>query len=147
MFTVDVKQQINNNQQQRPLEDPVTTLNNLIQTSATFCDCGIGPLLSVHSPFTTTYGGGRVMRWFCLNFQCDDSRTRAYCAGSRCGWVFFGQFYSPLSLLSSLSSLSLWETARYRLKYCLKGPLNPKQPTSQPLDTENSIEAVFTEQS
>ena len=28
-------------------------------------------------------------------------------------------------------SLSLWETARYRLKYCLKGPLNPKQPTSQ----------------
>ena len=29
---------------------------------------------------------------------------------------------------SSLSP-SLWETARYRLKYCLKGPLNPKQPT------------------
>ena len=27
-------------------------------------------------------------------------------------------------------SLSL-ETARYRLKYCLKGPLNPKQPTNQ----------------
>ena len=30
-------------------------------------------------------------------------------------------------------SPSLWETARYRLKYCLKGPLNPKQPTNQPL--------------
>ena len=29
----------------------------------------------------------------------------------------------------SLLSPSLWETARYRLKYCLKGPLNPKQPT------------------
>ena len=28
-------------------------------------------------------------------------------------------------------SPSLWETARYRLKYCLKGPLNPK-PTTQP---------------
>ena len=28
---------------------------------------------------------------------------------------------------------SLWETARYRLKYCLKGPLNPKQPTNQNL--------------
>ena len=28
-------------------------------------------------------------------------------------------------------SLSLWETARYRLKYCLKGPLDPKQPTNQ----------------
>ena len=29
-------------------------------------------------------------------------------------------------------SPSLWETARYRLKYCLKGPLNPK-PTNHPL--------------
>ena len=28
-------------------------------------------------------------------------------------------------------SPSLWETARYRLKYCLKGPLNPKQQTNQ----------------
>ena len=28
-------------------------------------------------------------------------------------------------------SPSLWEMARYRLKYCLKGPLNPKQPTNQ----------------
>ena len=27
-------------------------------------------------------------------------------------------------------SPSLWETAQYRLKYCLKGPLNPK-PTNQ----------------
>ena len=26
---------------------------------------------------------------------------------------------------------SLWDSARYRLKYCLKGPLNPKQPTNQ----------------
>ena len=25
----------------------------------------------------------------------------------------------------------LWETVRYRLKYCLKGPLNQKQPTNQ----------------
>ena len=33
--------------------------------------------------------------------------------------------FSPLSP-------SLWETARYRLKYCLKGLLNPKQPTNQP---------------
>ena len=32
--------------------------------------------------------------------------------------------FSPLSH-------SLWETTRYRLKYCLKGPLNPKQPTNQ----------------
>ena len=26
--------------------------------------------------------------------------------------------------------LPLWETARYGLKYCLKGPLNPNQPTN-----------------
>ena len=36
------------------------------------------------------------------------------------------------TLIYPFSSLSpsLWETARYRLKYCLKGPLNPKQPTN-----------------
>ena len=33
----------------------------------------------------------------------------------------------PVSPLSP----SLWETARYRLNYCLKGPLNPTQPTNQ----------------
>ena len=32
----------------------------------------------------------------------------------------------------SFLSPSLWETARYRLKYCLKGPLSPNnQPTNQ----------------
>ena len=37
------------------------------------------------------------------------------------------------TLIYPFSSLSpsLWETARYRLKYCLKGPLNPNQPTNQ----------------
>ena len=37
------------------------------------------------------------------------------------------------TLLYHFSSLSptLWDTARYRLKCCLKGPLNPKQPTNQ----------------
>ena len=25
---------------------------------------------------------------------------------------------------------SVWVTARYRLKYCLKGPLSPNQPTN-----------------
>ena len=60
----------------------------------------------------------------------DDSRARAYCACSRCGWGLFGHFFPHLSIL--YSSPSLWETAQYRLKYCVKGPLNPKQPTSQP---------------
>ena len=36
-----------------------------------------------------------------------------------------------LSSFISLISPSLWETARYRLKYCLKGTLSPKQPTKQ----------------
>ena len=38
-----------------------------------------------------------------------------------------------LTLIYPFSPLSpsLWETARYRLKYCLKGPLNPIQPTNQ----------------
>ena len=39
-----------------------------------------------------------------------------------------------LTLLYPFSPISpsLLETARYRLKYCLKRPLNPKQPTNQP---------------
>ena len=40
---------------------------------------------------------------------------------------FFTLVY-PFSPLSP----SLWETARFRLKYCLKGTLNPKQPTNHP---------------
>ena len=31
----------------------------------------------------------------------------------------------------SFHTPSLWETARYRLKFCLKGPLSPNQPTNQ----------------
>ena len=44
------------------------------------------------------------------------------------------------TLIYPFSSLSpsLWETARYRLKYCLKGPLNPKQPTNQPTQISRS---------
>ena len=47
-------------------------------------------------------------------------------AGGGCLEIFTLDYpFCPLSP-------SLWETARYRLKYCLKGPLNPKQPTNQP---------------
>ena len=46
-------------------------------------------------------------------------------AGGGCLDIFILIYpFSPLSP-------SLWETARYRLKYCLKGPLKPKQPTNQ----------------
>ena len=46
-------------------------------------------------------------------------------AGGGCLDIF--SLIYPISILSP----SLWETARYRLKYCLKGPLSPKQPTNQ----------------
>ena len=45
-----------------------------------------------------------------------------------------------LIILFFLFSPSLWETARYRLKYCLKGLLSPK-PTNQPIyvSKENNL--------
>ena len=46
-------------------------------------------------------------------------------AGGGCLDIF------TLLYLFSSRSPSLWETARYRLKYCLKGPLNPNQTTNQ----------------
>ena len=45
-------------------------------------------------------------------------------AGGDCLDIFTLLFFFSVSL-------SLWETARYRLKYCLKGPLNPQKPTNQ----------------
>ena len=73
MFTVDVKQQYNNN-------------NNRVGQGLTALAVGAGGVV----------------------------------------WTFFSLVYH-----FSFLSPSLWETARYRLKYCLKGPLNPKQPTNQ----------------
>ena len=82
-------------------------------------------------------GGGRVVRRCWVNFQC---------RGVLLIWIIVGQ--GPIALAVgagggcldifslichfSFLSPSLWETARYRLKYCLKGPLSPKQPTNQP---------------
>ena len=37
------------------------------------------------------------------SYNLDDSRARAYCAYSRCGWGLFGHFNSPLSFLFSFS--------------------------------------------
>ena len=53
------------------------------------------------------------------------------------GWGCLGIFTLPY-LFSPLFP-SLWETARCRLKYRLKGPLNPKQPTNQLCYFENYI--------
>ena len=60
-------------------------------------------------------------------------------------WITIGQGPTALAVVAGGGCLdiftllypffplspSLWETARYRLKYCLKGPLNPNQPTNQ----------------
>ena len=56
----------------------------------------------------------------------DDGKARAYCA---CGlgllWTLFTFAYH-----FSFISPSLWETAKYRLKYYIKWPLSPNQPTN-----------------
>ena len=53
----------------------------------------------------------------------------AFAVGAGRGCLDICSLVYHLSLLSP----SLWETARYRLKYCLKGPLSPKQPINQSL--------------
>ena len=54
-------------------------------------------------------------------------------AGGGCLDIF--TLIYPFSFLSP----SLWETAQYRLKYCLKGLLNPKQPTNQKINFASSF--------
>ena len=79
--------------------------------------------------------GGRVVRWCWVNFRC---------WGDLLIWIIVGQGPTALvvgagggclqiflSSVTSFLSPSNWETARYRLKYCLKGPLSQKQPTNQ----------------
>ena len=53
----------------------------------------------------------------------------ALAVGAVGGCVDIFTLLYPFSPLSP----SLLETARYRLKYCLEEPLNPKQPTNQPI--------------
>ena len=54
-------------------------------------------------------------------------------------WAFF-----LLSVIFLFFSVSLWETARYRLNYCPKGPLSPKQPTNQPHQDIKVIDFILT---
>ena len=72
-------------------------------------------------------GGGRVVRRCWVNFQCrgvlliwiivgQGPIALAVGAGGGCLDIFFSIYHF------SFLSPSLWETARYRLKYCLKGP-------------------------
>ena len=59
-------------------------------------------------------------------------------AGGGCLEIF--TLIYPFSLLSP----SLWEMAQNRLKYCLKGPLNPKQPTKKSIIGLKSMERNLT---
>ena len=79
--------------------------------------------------------GGRVLRWCWVNFQCwgvlliwiivgQGPTAPTVGAGGGCFDIF------SLSYHFSLHSPSLWEAARYTLKYCLKGPLSPKHSTN-----------------
>ena len=61
----------------------------------------------------------------------DDSRARAYCACSGCGWGLFGHFYSRLSFLFSFS-LSLGDGPIYT-EILSQGAVKlktPNQPTN-----------------
>ena len=42
----------------------------------------------------------------------------------------------------SFHTPSLRETARYRLKYCLKGPLSPNQPTNLPSKSHTYVQMI-----
>ena len=68
----------------------------------------------------------------------DNSRARAYCACSRCGWgvvwSFFlstviSHFYLPLSGRRPDIDCNPVKTRQNPLQYCPKGPSSPKQPT------------------
>ena len=91
-----------------------------------------GPSKTLRDIRTSTYQwGGRVVRWSWVNFQCrgvllvwirvgQGPTALAVGAGGGCLDIF--TLVYPFSALSP----SLWETTRYRLKYCLKGSLSPK---------------------
>ena len=79
-------------------------------------------------------------RWCWVTFQCRGVRLIWIIVGQRPTALAVGAGGGGLDIFSfiyhfSFLSPSLWETAQYRLKYCLKGPLSPKQPTNQLRET------------
>ena len=74
---------------------------------------------------------GRLTIWITVE---QGPTALAVGAGGGCLDIF--TFIYPFS---PLLTPSLWETVRYRLKYCLKGPLNPKQPTNQNLPKRSVV--------
>ena len=83
-----------------------------------------------------------MVRLFWVNFQCrgvlliwkrvgQGPTTLAVGAGG--GRLDIFTLISPFSFLSP----SLWETTRYRLKYCLEGSLSPKTTKNNQLNWMN----------
>ena len=75
-------------------------------------------------------GGDLVVRWYwgvllIWSRVGQGPTVLAVGAGGVCLDIFF--LVHHFSFLSP----SLWESAQYRLKYCLRGPLSPKQPTNK----------------
>ena len=76
------------------------------------------------------------MRRCWVNFQCRGVLQFGFTVGQGPTALAVGAGGGCLDIFTLIYpffplSPSLWETARYRLKYCLKGPLNPKS-TNQP---------------
>ena len=102
-----------------------------MQTDAILMRCLLShTMCTVISETARGRWGGHVVRWCLVNFQFRGVLLIWIILGHRPTALGVGAgggcFVSRLSFVFSLS-LSL---ARYRLKYCLKGPLNPKQPTN-----------------
>ena len=100
--------------------------------------CGIQWLLIL-----TIVGGGRMVRWCWVIFQCQGVILIALAVGADWGCldIFLSSIISFFFLREILSlSLSL-SLSLCRQKYCRKGPLSPKQLTNQPY---HSISFCFT---
>ena len=85
---------------------------------------------------SVTGGGGQVVRWCWINFLCRGVLNIWTRAGQGPTALAVGAGGGCLDIFSlvyqfSFLSPSLWETVRYRLKYFLKRPLSPKQPTNR----------------
>ena len=104
------------------------------------------PVLFAYDPFTSLQARGvKGQSDHCLQIQvCHCVCLSKLCWGVLLIWIVEGQGPTALvvgadggcldifSLIYHFSFLSpsLWEAALYRLKYCLKGLLSPKQPTN-----------------
>ena len=86
--------------------------------------------LGLVTSLTSRVGDGRVVQWCWVNFQCQSvlliwitvgQGPAALAVGADGFFLYIFSLFYHFCLLSS----SLWETAQYRLKYCLKG-----QPTN-----------------